>query len=357
MAETGPASKKIDFFEKSSSKNHCLNISGQRFFDLSVYNFFTRISLRNFAETLISYYMTNNSEQKENVVQRYVDILTNSGFKALFGDADNKEVVMSILNVLLPEHRRIETIDYMPTEHQGPLLDRSKEFRYDFMCKDASGVVFIVELQKYWDEDWFKRCVSYASRAYDRQNRRGGSYNVPPVYLIGLMNIEIPHPDKEFWKDRFISEYTFREKESHDLLGETIVIIFAELANFVKPLEDCVSERDKMLYLLKNIGRMMDQPAWLQHEVYTRIFKACEIAGFTEDKLINYEQEMYDERRLNSELRSARNLGRDEGRAEGREIGREEAKLDAARRLKDLGVAIDIIVEATGLPIETIASL
>ena len=70
---------------------------------------------------------------------------------------------------------------------------------------------------------------------------------------------------------------------------------------------------------------------------------------------------MYDERRLNSELRSARNLGRDEGRAEGREIGREigreEAKLDAARRLKDLGVAIDIIVEATGLPIETIASL
>ena len=107
MAETGPASKKIDFFEKSFSRNHPLNISGQRFSYLSVYNFFTRISLRNFAKTLISYYMTNNSEQKENVVQRYVDILTNSGFKALFGDAGNKEVVMSILNVLLPEHRRL----------------------------------------------------------------------------------------------------------------------------------------------------------------------------------------------------------------------------------------------------------
>jgi hypothetical protein len=41
------------------------------------------------------------------------------------------------------------------------------------------------------------------------------------------MGIEIEHPDKKFWKDRYISEYTFREKESHDLLGETIVIIFA----------------------------------------------------------------------------------------------------------------------------------
>ena len=149
------------------------------------------------------------------------------------------------------------------------------------------------------------------------------------------------------------------------MLGETIVIIFAELANFVKPLEDCVSERDRMLYLLKNIGRMMDQPAWLQHEVYTRIFKACEIAGFTEDKLINYEQEMYDERRLNSELRSARNLGRDEGRAEGREEGRaegkiegrQEAKLEDARRLKELGVGVDIISQATGLSFETIESL
>ncbi|MBE6215504.1 MAG: hypothetical protein E7123_04665 [Bacteroidales bacterium] len=125
------------------------------------------------------------------------------------------------------------------------------------------------------------------------------------------------------------------------------------MANFVKPLEDCVSERDRMLYLLKNIGRMMDQPAWLQHEVYTRIFKACEIAGFTEDKLINYEQEMYDERRLNSELRSARNLGRDEGRAE----GREEAKQEDARRLKELGVGVDIISQATGLSVETIESL
>ena len=41
--------------------------------------------------------MTNNSEQKENVVQRYVDILTNSGFKALFGDENNKEEVIGFL--------------------------------------------------------------------------------------------------------------------------------------------------------------------------------------------------------------------------------------------------------------------
>ena len=96
------------------------------------------------------------------------------------------------------------------------------------------GTAFIVELQKYREADWFKRCVSYASRAYDRQNRKGESYDVPPVYLIGLMTVDVGHPDKEFWKDRYISEYTFREKECHDLIAETIVIIFAELNRFDK---------------------------------------------------------------------------------------------------------------------------
>lgn len=184
--------------------------------------------------------------------------------------------------------------------------------------------MFIVELQRYRDDHWFKRCVSYASRAYDRQNRKGEDYDVPPVYLIGLMGVEVDHPDKEYWRDKYVSEYTFREKNCHDLLGETIVIIFAEMANFCKDPEDCVTEVDKMLYVLKNIGKMLDQPHWLQHEVYTRIFNACEIAGFTEDKRIKYEKEMYDERRLKSEMQTAKRLGFEQGVKEGREEGREE---------------------------------
>ena len=300
-------------------------------------------------------------KKNEAVVQRYVDILTNGGFKALFGDVNNKDVVISILNVLLPEHRQIAYIDYLPTELQGPVVDQSKEFHYDFMCRDESGTLFIVELQKYWEDDWFKRCVSYASRAYDRQNRRGQNYDVPPVYLIGLMDIEVGHPDVEFWKDKYVSEYTFREKESHDLLAETIVIIFAEMAHFDKKAEECVNETDRMLYVLKFIGRMMEQPAWLQNEVYTRIFSACEIAGFPEDKRIKYEQEMNDEKRLRSEYNTARRMGleegREKGREEGRKEGREEARVESARKLKQMGVAAEIIAEATGLSIEEICKL
>ena len=175
------------------------------------------------------------------------------------------------------------------------------------------------------------------------------------------MGVPIDHLDKEFWKDRYVSEYTFREKESHDLLGETIVIIFAEMANFSKTAEECVTEVDRMLYLLKNIGKMLHQPEWLQHEVYTRIFDACEIAGFNEDKRTKYDKDMYDERRLKSEMNTARRIGYENGRnegyadghaeghaaghAEGRAEGRAAGRAEVIRQMGSKGLDAETIAE------------
>ena len=170
-------------------------------------------------------------QEEEILQQKYVDILSNGGFKAVFGDRNNKRVIMDILNTLLPEHRQLEDIELVQTEYRGHTED-SKEYRYDFMCRDINGVSFIVEAQKYHDDNWFKRCVSYTSRIYDMQNQIGQDYVAKPVYLIGLMGVEIEHPEMELWKDKYVSEYTFREKETQELLDETIFIIFAEVARF-----------------------------------------------------------------------------------------------------------------------------
>lgn len=295
-------------------------------------------------------------EKKVDAVQRYVNLLSNSGFKAVFGDCANKDVVMSIMNSFLPPHRHVSDIEYSTTEHQGQMLS-NKEYRYDFMCRGKDGVSFIVEMQCYPNAYWFQRCVSYASRAYDRQNERGGDYNVPPVYLIGLMGTELSHGTSETWEDRYISEYTFMETTSHELQSETIIIIFAELARFSKSLETCGNDLEKMLYVLKNMGNLRNQPESLKHEIFTRIFRACEIAMFNEDKRIQYDRDMYDEKRRMGELKTAEMIGLEKGRVEGREEGREEATLEAAMRFKKLGVAVEIISQATGLTADVIDRL
>jgi len=66
---------------------------------------------------------------------------------------------------------------------------------------------------------------------------------------------------------------------------------------------------------------------------------------------------MYDEVRRLGELATARRMGREEGREEGLAEGEVAARLEDARRFKELGVAVDIISQATGLSVETIESL
>lgn len=291
-------------------------------------------------------------QEEEILQQKYVDILSNGGFKAVFGDRNNKRVIMDILNTLLPEHRQLEDIELVQTEYRGHTED-SKEYRYDFMCRDINGVSFIVEAQKYHDDNWFKRCVSYTSRIYDMQNQIGQDYVAKPVYLIGLMGVEIEHPEMELWKDKYVSEYTFREKETQELLDETIFIIFAEVARFNKQMDDCGTDLEKMLYLLKNSGEILQPSGWMASEKYTRIMTACEIGKFSKMKRLQYIKDMMAERSRVSEMNTAIRRGRDEGRAE----GRAEERLNTAAKMKELGVDVAVICQVTGLSEEDIADL
>lgn len=40
-------------------------------------------------------------------MQRFVDILTDSGFKAVFGEQRNREVLMDLINAFLPKDRHV----------------------------------------------------------------------------------------------------------------------------------------------------------------------------------------------------------------------------------------------------------
>ena len=279
--------------------------------------------------------------------QTFVNLLTNGGFKAFFGDENNKNEVMEVINSLLPEHCSVVDIEYMPTEHQGQVIDENKAMHYDYMCRDKSGAIFIVEMQQYKEKHWFKRCVSYACRSYDRQNHRGEKYDVPPVFLIGLMGVDIDHVDPELWKDRFVSEYTFREKLTHEVLADTIFVIFAELAKFNKEPEECLTKQDQMLYILKNSGTFTEiyRPLWDNFDALESILEKMKIAGFDEIKRMQYEKDMYDERRRNGEIAAAQ------------EEGMNKERIRIAEKMLEAGMPIDQIAQITALTSEEIEAL
>ena len=149
----------------------------------------------------------------------------------------------------------------------------------------------------------------------------------------------------------------FQVKFAGELLDETIIITFAELARFGKRCEDCRTDTDKMMYILKNMGNLRNRPLWLQLEVYTKIFEACEIARFNEEKLIKYEKDMYDERRLYGELEAARDEGMEKGLTKGLAKGREEGKSDTVRKMLAAGIDAKVIADALEIPVEDIMSI
>lgn len=162
-------------------------------------------------------------------------------------------------------------------------------------------------------------------------------YDVPSVNLIGLMEDRMHHDDREFWKGKYISEYTFREKECHDLQEETIVLIFAELGRFDK------------------------QPLWLQEEVYTRIFRACVISRYDRNKQEQVHKDMYDERKMNSIIQTYKDWGYREGeakgKAEGKTEGKTEAKVEVAVKLLQSGMTLMQVAELTDLPVDHVKEL
>ena len=313
-------------------------------------------------------------ESRKAVVQRYVDILTDAGLKAVFGDQRNKDVLIDLLNVILPPHRMVADISYETTEIPGFTLF-NKSVRFDLRCRGEDGRQFIVELQCYHQANFFRRCVLYASKAYDMGSQRGDGqvYDIPPVYFIGLLDKDLQDFQKHSPEDSVIAEYTFREKTTMKVPDETIFCIFVELNRFDKELEECGTLLEQWCFALKHISTLDRLPEELRTEAFERLFQACEISRFEPEVKLNYEKEMITERDYYNMLNTAKAdglaEGREEGlaegeakgeakgREEGRVEGRNEEKIRIAKALKENGVADNIIAATTGLSENEIAML
>jgi hypothetical protein len=53
--------------------------------------------------------------------ERYINPLTDFGFKRLFGSEPNKDLLIDFLNVLLPLHHRVKDLDYRNSCHSAML--------------------------------------------------------------------------------------------------------------------------------------------------------------------------------------------------------------------------------------------
>ena len=112
-----------------------------------------------------------------------------------------------------------------------------------------------------------------------------------------------------------------------------------------------------MLFVLKNLGKLKDRPKWFRDEIYECIFRA--ISAFTEEKRIEYETEMNDEKRLNGMMRAKLEEGIEQGLEKGLQKGRSDMILKMYSKgmtLNDISSLLDISESELKSIIDTIDS-
>ncbi len=103
--------------------------------------------------------------------QVYVDLLSDPGFKTVFCSPDNSDLLIALINVMLPNDRHVEKIINIRNEVASPSIDGGRVIM-DLTCIDEQGRIFDIEVQKVSNDSLFKRFVNYACKTYELGLRR-----------------------------------------------------------------------------------------------------------------------------------------------------------------------------------------
>ena len=92
-------------------------------------------------------------------MSRFINTFTDVGFKKIFGQEVNKDLLLSFLNNLLMGERVINDLRFLDKE-QMPEMGSSRELVFDVFCETSDGENIIVEMQLKGQDYFSERSIS-----------------------------------------------------------------------------------------------------------------------------------------------------------------------------------------------------
>ena len=283
------------------------------------------------------------------IEERYISLLTDFGFKRIFGTAPNKDLLINFLNSLFDGRKVIKSLKYSNSEHVGDIYTERKAI-FDVYCESEDGEKFIVEMQNASQKFFKDRSVYYSTFPIREQAPKGDTWNykLNPVYTVALLNYDMKD-ETAFDMNEISHHVQLCDTATKRVFYDKLEFIYVEVAKFNKTENELVTPYDKWLYALKNLSSLNERPAALRDKIFDRLFQVAEIAKFTPVELKEYEDSLKTYRDLKNSLDTAEEKGRVEG---------EKRKAIAiARNLKSMGMSISDISKVTGLQEEEIKEL
>ena len=303
-------------------------------------------------------------EQKE---ERYISLLTDFGFKRIFGTAMNKDLLICFLNSLFDGKQVVKDVMYLNSENVGDVYTDRKAI-FDVYCEGENGEKFIVEMQNAYQTYFKDRSLFYSTFPIREQAPKGNDWNfkLNHVYTIALLNFDMN--DEAFDKAKIRHHVQLCDTATHKVFYDKLEFIYVEIAKFDKPLDELKTLYDKWLFALKNLYKLNERPKALRDKVFDRLFEEAEIAKFTKQELCEYEASKMAYRDIKNSIDTAKRegiaegwekgvkKGMAEGRAEERERNRKE-KEDSIRNMLKSGISPEQIASWLAVPLEKVLEI
>lgn len=295
---------------------------------------------------------------------KYIDVLIDAGFKAVFGKpGSSEEILKGFLNDLYqgePDFDPIKTVTFR-NPIQDPVPVKGKMIVHDVICETDKGHKFILEMQRARKDDFLERSTYYTCRGVTEQinmaqSGRKFKYSFLPVTTVYICNFMMD------WLERKLkSHFMFRDTRTGHFLNNGIRTCYVQLPMFNKDWAECDNKFEQWIFLMKNMHKLEEFPKMsLKDEVFARLEKVASYANLTPQEQAVYEADVrwmseYDEE-IATERRYAREEGLAEGRAEGRKEGRAEGIWEMVENMLSMGMDLSTISNISKIEISEIKS-
>ena len=291
---------------------------------------------------------------------KYISLLTDFGFKRVFGTEPNKAILIDFLNTLLPDYHHIKDLTFKNTEKLGNTpIDRKAIF--DIYCQAENGDRFIVEIQKAKQNFFKDRSVYYSTFPIQEQALQGEwDFNLTPVYTVGVLDFIFD----DHKNDDTIVHLVQLRNQNGEIFYDKLKFIYIELPKFKKTIDQLETHLDKWLFILRNLANLSDPPPKpLQETVFSELFEVAAIANFSRLEQDSYQNSLKYYRDMNNVVDTARQEGVKKGLEEGR-LAERSLILNRQRSLilrllsRTVGeLTNDLTTQINQLPIEKLEAL
>lgn len=279
-------------------------------------------------------------------MSRYIDPYSDFGFKKLFGEEANKDILIDFLNTFLPEKHQIASLAFRNVEQLGSIpIDRRAFF--DIYCEAQNGEKFIVEMQKAKQHYFKDRAIFYSTFPIRDQAEKGveWQFELKAIYYVAILDFEY---DEREERRKFMRDVTLKDQDGEPFYDK-LHYIFLQMPLFTKTETELKRHRDKWFYFLKNLVSLDHIPSILHEPIFHRAFATAEIARMTNQEYLQYEANLKTHRDAFATMETAITDAHGKGRVEGLAEGETQKAIDIALEMKKDGVDAQVIAKYTGL--------